>query len=176
MFLDLVVVFNPLLSLLSHFLWHVLQPQRVVERIDQANNRPLVRLECFALIAESRKDGRNVVVRAYVGCLDAVHGVQVRTNIGFGDGLWDAERGLVGVVWLPGGRVVPYQAEDDVGEVDTLAEDLDDFLSVAPDGLEPTDARAALEYALKVLFFSYDVAVVANKLAHGEQTLVTRIL
>lgn len=57
-----------------------------------------------------------------------------------------------------------------------MTDNFDNVLSVTSNSLEPTDARAALVYTLEILFFRHNVAVFANKLARGEQTLVACIL
>ena len=121
---DEEATFQPLLPLLSFRSEHVFDSLGVVERLDQSDDGTLILLALLDPPSKSASVRRKVVVCADVCGLDAVDGGEVRSDVRLGHGLGDAEGGLVGVIRFSGRSKISDHSEDEVWEVDLLADHL----------------------------------------------------
>ena len=99
-------------------LGHVLHHHRVIARLDKPHDGALVRAIRLAAAhpraAPCAVHRRDIIVRADVRRLYAIHRGEVRANVCLGDGLGDTKRRLVGIVRFSRLGEVWHETEDDV--------------------------------------------------------------
>ena len=106
--------------------------------------------------------------------MDAVHGGKVRSDIGLGDGLGDAESGFVGVIRFPGWSEISDHSENDVWEVNLLTDDLSLRSSVLLfDHFRTTYPRPSIVEFFKPFGFGEFFSVGSGEFAFSEAALVT---